>query len=392
MKQTETQFGEKKRVCRWLQHPGGKTLLASLLCVAIGLLVGFLCLLCINAQNAGDGILTILKNFMNYGTKEWRVYYLGSTLIKSVPLIVCGLSVMFAYKTGLFNIGVGGQYCAGICAALYAALAWHLPWYLCILLAMLTGAVLGVLSGVLKAYLNVNEVISGIMINWISLYLTNMILSDEKIFLSDRSTTLPLRTTSPKSLIPDLGLSKLFYNNPYVTLAPIFTVLLAVIVAVLLNKRVLGYELKATGLNRHAASYAGMREKKNIVLTMAIAGALAGGAAAFYYLTGIEQWKTASTVPLMGFHGIAVAFLGGLNPFGILVSGFFVEHIKLGGSFLDTGYYSPQVAELIVAIIIYLCAFVLIFRQLLQRTVFSVKRKQKDKQTGGASDNGGDVA
>lgn len=101
-------------------------------------------------------------------------------MVKSVPLIMCGLSVMFAYKAGLFNIGVGGQYCIGICFSLYAALVWQLPWYACIIVAALIGALWGALSGLFKALFNVNEVIACIMTNWIGLYLTNILLSHPK--------------------------------------------------------------------------------------------------------------------------------------------------------------------------------------------------------------------
>ena len=103
--------------------------------------------------------------------------YLGNTLVKTAPLLMCGLSVLFAYKVGLFNIGAAGQYVVGAGAALYCALAWNMPWYVCLLAAALAGALLACISGALKAFCNVNEVISGILLNWISLYAVNSLLS-----------------------------------------------------------------------------------------------------------------------------------------------------------------------------------------------------------------------
>ena len=146
-----------------------------------------------------------------------------------------------------------------------------------------------------------------------------------------------------------------------------------------MNKTTFGYELKATGNNKYAAKYAGMKDKRNIILTMAISGALASLGAAFFYLTGIENFKTASSVPAMGFNGIAVAFLGGLNPIGVVIAGYFVQHITLGGSKIDTTYYNPQVADLMIAIIIYLCAFVLFFKQFMKKYLNKLTEKIADK-------------
>ena len=167
------------------------------------ILVGFLLLLCINPEHAGEGIISILKSWAKSSRKQRRIYELGSTLVSAAPLIKCELSVLFSYKPGLFNIGVAGQYTIGACAALYAALAWHCPWYVCMLLAMVTGAVWAMISGALKAFCNVNEVISCIMTNWIGLYLTNMLLGNVKE--STSVYTLDLGNNAPAAVIPDIG-------------------------------------------------------------------------------------------------------------------------------------------------------------------------------------------
>ncbi len=354
--------GNDAKLVTIIKKDGTQSVLSSILCALLGIFVGFIILLCINAEHAGEAIITILKNFLNFSSSKYRAQYLGSTILKSVPLIMCGLSVLFAYKAGLFNIGVGGQYCVGICVSLYAALAWDLPWYACIILTMLAAGFWGAISGAFKAFFNVNEVIACIMTNWIALYLTNIILKGE--MNPSTSETYPIPA---KSIIPDIGLRNLFNGNKYVTIAILFTVIIAIVIQIVLSKTTFGYELKATGHNKFAAKYAGMRDKRNIILTMAISGALAGLAASFYYLTGIENYTISSSVPAMGFNGIAVAFLGGLNPIGVIFAGLFVEHITLGGGYVDTNYYNPQVADLMVAVIIYLCAFVLFFKQFLKR-------------------------
>ena len=165
-----------------------------------------------------------------------QIYYLGSTLAKTFPFIMCGLSVLFAYKAGLFNIGVGGQYCIGICVTLYSAIAWQCPWYVCCLLAILAGALWGAVSGIFKALFNVNEVIACIMTNWIALYLTNMALSKPKVMNQSLSETYNIISAAPKALMPSGGLSKLFNNNQYATLAIVFAVLIAIFIIILLNK------------------------------------------------------------------------------------------------------------------------------------------------------------
>jgi ABC-type uncharacterized transport system permease subunit len=165
------------------------------------------------------------------------------------------------------------------------------------------------------------------------------------------------------ALMPTLGLDKLFSSNKYVTIAVPLSILIAILIWVILSKTKLGYELRATGFNKDAARYCGMKEKKNIILTLIIGGALAGIGAAFLYLSGYEQWEcTQSSVPAMGFNGIAATFLGGLDPIGTIFSSYFIQHITSGGAYLDKTMYSSQISDLISSIIIYLCGFVLFFK------------------------------
>ncbi len=373
---------EKKNI---LSNGAVQTLLASLFCIILGLVVGYVVLLVINPQGAGRAITAILQNFLYFPRPEVALEYFGSTLAKTAPLLMCTLSVLFAYKVGLFNIGASGQYAVGAGFALYFGIHYGAPWWLCLLLAMLGGAALGAIAGALKAYLNVNEVIACIMLNWISLYAVNTVLTEVKE--SGTTYTLPLRTNNPNALIPHLGLQHLFADNRYVTIAIPLAVIFAILVWVVLDKTKLGYELKATGLSINAAKYAGMREKKNIILTMAISGALAGLGAGFLYLCGIEQWSCAQTaVPNMGFNGIAAAFLGGIHPIGVIFSSFFIQHITSGGAYVDKMVYCSQISDLIAAIIIYFCGFVLFFKHVMRTRI----RKTEDKKVKSADKKGGE--
>lgn len=375
-----------KKTSFW-KKPVVQTLLTSLLCIVIGLLIGYIALLIIAPEGATEAITTIILNFMSRGTKVARLKTLGNTLIKTAPLMMCALSVCFCYKVGLFNIGVAGQYVAGAGMSLACALILQLPWYVCILAAALGGAVLGAISGALKAYRNVNEVISGIMLNWITLYLVNMVLSNPVAKESTSPYTVNIQAVNENGLIPSAGLGALFANNRNVTIAIPIAIIIAIIIWVVLDKTKFGYELKATGFNKDSAKYAGMKEKKNIIVTLAIGGALAGLGAAFMYLTGYMKWETTqASIPSMGFNGIAATFLGGLHPIGTIFSSFFIQNITDGGSLIDRMLYPSQISDLISGIIIYLCGFVLFFKYLLSKS----KAKQAQDDNANAEVKGGD--
>ena len=359
-----------------LKNNAVQSLVAALLCIVLGMLIGYIVLLFINPAGAGEAILAVIKNFFTYNRPEARLKYLGNTLVRTAPLLMCALSVLFAYKVGLFNIGAAGQYVAGACASLYAALAWGWGWLPCMLLAIVAGSVLGVIVGLLKSYCNVNEVISGIMLNWIGLYTANMILTNVK---EDTSPyTFQMTSFGKQAILPSLGLGKLFNNNKYVTIAIPLSIVLAIVVWVVLDKTRFGYELRATGNNKNAAKYCGMAEKRNIILTLVIAGAMAGLGGALLYQSGYEQWScTQSSVPAMGFNGIAATFLGGLNPIGTIFASFFIQHITAGGAYVDKTMYCAQISDLISAIIIYLCSFVFFLKYAMNRAIARHEEKQR---------------
>ena len=379
---------EKKSLIR---SESFQTLLASLACILGGLLAGYLALLIIEPSGAWKAITAVMKSFFNYPGRLMLKYF-GQTLARTVPLLMCALSVLFAYKVGMFNIGVAGQYVAGACGCLYAALAWNLPWLPCLLIGMAAAALLGAVCGILKTKCNVNVVISGIMLNWIVLYLTNMLLTQVKEDTSPYTFVLSHKNAS--AILPSLGLGSLFNGNQYVGLALPLSIVIAILVWVVLEKTRIGYELRATGNNKNAAKYCGMAEKRNIIMTLAISGMLAGLGAAMLYLTGYEQWQcSTSSVPGMGFNGIAAAFLGGLNPIGAILASFFIQHITAGGAYVDKSMYCAQISDLISSIIIYLCGFVLFMKYAMNTAIAKREEKaalkEKERaQTPEVSDNG----
>ncbi len=372
-----------------LKNPGIQAFVASIICILLGLLIGYVVLLFINPEGAAESILNVIKNFFTWSKPKTQLKQFGNTLSKTMPLLMCSLSILFAYKVGLFNIGVAGQYVAGSCACLYAALAWGWSWLPCMLFAIVAGAVLGAIVGILKSYCNVNEVISGIMLNWISLYTANTLLAKVKEVASPY--TMYLTDINPSALLPNMGLDTLFNKNKYVTIAVPLALIIAIAVSIILNKTKLGYELKATGSNKNAAKYSGMKENSNIILTLVIAGGLAGLGASMLYQTGYMRWEcTQSSVPGMGFNGIAAAFLGGLSPIGAIFSSFFIQHITDGGQYVNTNFYSSQISDLISSVIIYLCGFVLFIKITMTNLINRSDEKKEQKLKTANAGKGGD--
>ena len=346
---------------------GFKTVVTSLWCALIGLIIGFLILLCINPQNAGAGMLSTLKNFFVFSSHEARMRYFGQTLAKAAPLLVVSVSIIFAYKAGLFNIGASGQYIISIIAISYLGIIAKLNWFLVMIIAIIAGALWGVITGILKTFFNVNEVISGIMLNWIALYLANGLLTtNTSIWDSSHSQAFKIEQNNP-AFLPNIGLDKVFGDNSIVGIGILFALIVMIAIWVLLQKTTFGYQIKATGLNPYAARYAGINEKRNVIIVTAISGAIVGLAASINIQNGFTSWQLTSTVPSLGFDGISAAFLGGLNPIGALFSSYFITHIIDGGSMITDLGYAPQVANIMTSVIIYLSGIVVFVKNIINK-------------------------
>ena len=359
---------------------GANNAFSSLFAIFIGLLFGFVVLLISNPSEAVQGFIIILKGGFNTNAKG-----LGQVLYFATPLIMTGLSVGFAFKTGLFNIGAAGQFIMGAFTAVYIGVKWTflpapLHWMVAILGAALIGGLWALIPGLMKAYLNVHEVISTIMMNYIGMYTANFLI---KSTVYDSKKALSMGT-APSSVLPKGGLDYVFYNplgngkdlstvNSGIWIA----ILLAIVMYIILNKTTFGYELKACGFNKHASRYAGINEKRNIVLSMVIAGALAGIGGALLYLSGANgrHIKVVDVLAAEGFNGIPVALLGLSNPIGIIFSAIFISYITQGGNYMQTLDFVPEVIDIIIACIIYFSAFSLVFRSIIPR----IMRFRKDK-------------
>ena len=370
-----------------LQRDGTRALLASLLSILIGLVTGAIVILIVGMLNpsislkgAWDGIRLVLFGVFSTGrdavgalTFGFNPTNLGNMLFRATPLILTGLSVAIAFKTGLFNIGASGQYLAGTCASLFLALsipstvvpAW-LIWLIAFLGGVLAGALWGAIPGLLKATLNINEVIACIMTNWIAASLVTWLfdISNLKNMVEGTKSGYIYKTTYNGVATAKLGLDKIFPGSQ-VNGGIVIAVVMAVLVDILLEKTTFGYELKACGANRHAARYAGIRDKRNIVCSMAIAGAMAGAAGALYYLSGNTEffWSTYQALPSEGFDGIAVALLAVNNPIGVVFTGIFMSLLSIAGLQLtNLTAYNEYITDVIIAVIVSLSAFSLVIK------------------------------
>ncbi|MBM7561089.1 ABC transporter permease [Fusibacter tunisiensis] len=336
---------------------------SALLAIALGLIFGFVIMLFANPGSAFKGFNYILTGGLSR---------FGNVLYFATPILMTGLAVGFAFRMGLFNIGASGQYTMGMFFALYVGFMWDLPtgihWIVAILAGMLGGMIWGFIPGIFKALLNVNEVITSIMFNYIGMYFVDMwIRSNSTMYISTMSRTnyVPL-----SAQIPSLGV-----EGSNVNFGIIFAVILGIVLYIVLEKTTFGYELKATGFNKHAADYAGMKGKRNIVLTMIIAGGLAGLGGAFLILSpsGIAgssmTYEPVNIIAANGFNGIAVALLGNSHPIGIIFSSFFISHIQRGGSLANLVGYKPEIIDVVIAVIIYFSAFAMIMNAALGRFI-----------------------
>lgn len=381
-----------------------KTVASSLISILIGIIFGGVLLFIVSLFNsdtmspatAWEGFRIVLAGIFNTGrdldaggvlTFGFNSRLFGDMLFRATPLIMTGLSVALAYKTGLFNIGAPGQYLMGTMSAIVVALSLDtskipagLVWILAFLTAAVAGALWGCIPGFFKAFLNVNEVITSIMTNWIAANLVTIIFDNSKFRnMTDYGKvgyTLKLNSNGVAS--PKMGLDKIL-GGSNANVGIVIAIVIAILIYIMISKTTFGYELKACGSNKFAAKYAGMNEKRNIVLSMAIAGALSGIGAALYYLQGDIEffWNTSMTLPNEGFIGIPVALLAICNPIGTVFAGLFMAYLTISGNQLSAFTpYNEYMASIIVAVIVYLSAFSLFFKGLLDK-----KKKRADKSS-----------
>ena len=362
---------QMNKVRRFISSAGSLSAMSSILAIVAGLVAGFIILLISNPSRALQGFTTILTGGFS------DMFNLGQVLYYATPIILTGLSVGFAGKTGLFNIGASGQFTSGMFASILVAVKLiSLPApLLCIaalLAGILAGALWGLIPGILKALCNVHEVIACIMMNYIGMYLVNHFIRAAGIYdqLKNMTVRVPVKANTPR-----LGLDTLFATTTEqgsirpssVGSGILIAIVVCIVFYIILEKTKFGYELKACGFNRDAARYAGINENRGIILSMVMAGAMAGLGGSLIALAGSGRGiAVVDTLAAEGFNGIPVALLGLYNPIGIVFSGFLIAYLTQSGFLLQRYNFAPEVIEIIISVIIYFSALALLFKNAIQ--------------------------
>ncbi|WP_411355143.1 ABC transporter permease [Peptoniphilus harei] len=335
--------------------------LYTILAIVLGILIGSIILL-LSGTNPVEAYKVIFLGAFG------KPKYISWTIVKAVPLILTGLSVAFAFNTGLFNIGAEGQYIVGSIGALVVGLLLDLPPVIHGLVALLVGAlcgyIWGALVGILKAKFQVNEVISSIMMNWIAFYLSNYLLSFPILRSIESDNSYPIKESASIKIagawkMSESGRAYLAQHkflkdilNPPLNFGIIIAILAAIVVWYILKKTTLGYELRAVGFNEKAAEYGGIDINKSIVKSMGIAGILAGLAGAITVLGVSGDIGIMAAQEGYGFDGMAVALIAGNNPLGTIPAALLYAGLTYGGGKLTTiGTYS-EVVNIIIGIMI----------------------------------------
>ena len=365
--------------------------LYTVLAIVLGIIIGSIILL-VSGTNPIEAYKVIF--FGAFGKPK----YISWTIVKAVPLILTGLSVAFAFNTGLFNIGAEGQYIVGSIGALVVGLLLDLPPVLHGLVALLAGAlcgyIWGALVGILKAKFEVNEVISSIMMNWIAFYLSNYLLSFPLLRNLESDNSYPIKKSASIKILgswkaSEAGKAVLANNkflrdilNPPVNFGIIIAIVAAIVIWYILKKTTLGYELRAVGFNQKAAEYGGISINKSIVTSMGIAGILAGLAGAITVLGVSGNIGIMAGQEGYGFDGMAVALIAGNNPLGTIPAALLYAGLTYGGGKLTTiGTYS-EVVNIIVGIMI---LFIAMPKLLDMIRFFFTKWTKKDSNTSGGN-------
>ncbi|KIL44946.1 ABC transporter permease [Jeotgalibacillus soli] len=336
-----------------------QAILVPVISVLLGLIAGAIVML-VSGFNPIEGYGALLRGAFG------DTFYIGETIRQITPYIFAGLAVAFAFRTGLFNIGVEGQLLVGWIASVWVGLAFDLPKFIHLPMAVLAGAAAGAIwgfvPGFLKARLRVHEVIVTIMMNYIALHLVNYLV---RYVISDEQNTtvaVPPSASLKSPFLENLTDFSTLHNGIFLALAA------AIIFWVVLEKTTTGFELRSVGFNQHASEYAGMNVNRNIVLSMVISGAFAGLGGAMEGLGTFGYGFIHGAFSGVGFDGIAVALLGGNVAIGVILAAALFGTLKVGALNMPIESGVPtELVEIVIALIIFFVASSYIIRYLLNR-------------------------
>jgi len=344
----------------------------SFLSILLGLLVGAIVLI-ISGNNPIEAYGAMIEGIIG------KPKYIAWTIIKATPYILTGLSIAFAFKTGLFNIGAEGQFIIGALVATVVGYSINLPAVihipLTIILAGLAGGLWGSIAGFLKSKFGINEVIATIMLNWIAFYLSNFMVSNSFISVPNSEASVNIQDSASIGID---WLKGLVGPATSVNWGIIISIVLVFVIWFILTKTTLGFELRAVGHNKDAAEYAGIDVGKSILKSMAIAGLLAGVAGAIQVMGVTHNITVLAAQEGYGFDGIAVALIANSNPIGVIFSGLLFGAFKYGGIKMQSVGAPSEVINIVIGSIVFFIALSNGLRMLY------IKMKQKKAKGGNA--------
>ncbi len=332
----------------------------ALISIGLGLFVGLIIMLIINPGKAFSGMFYLLFGVFMIGNFTQNF---GDILFNATPLLIVGLAMVIAFRSGLFNIGGSGQMVVGAFVAVLIGIKWDIPapwhWMVAIIFGTIAGALWGMIPGLLKAFRNTNEVVSSIMMNYIGMYLVASQVFMQGIYDPNSGQSLPVNQSA---WLPRF---EALFGNSHVNIGFLIAIAMVVFIQILVYNTRLGFELQASGLNKDASLYAGMDSKKNTIITMLISGGLAGLAGSMLFLSNYinsvniivyNRLPSESILLSQGFDGISVALLAVNEPIGAVLSSLFLSIIRRGATYMSlpqAGGYVSQISEIIIAIIVY---------------------------------------
>lgn len=265
-------------------------------------------------------------------------YGLAETFVKTIPLLLCGLGLMIAFRAKVWNIGAEGQLLMGAVAATWVALSFpELPTFL-LLSAMFissfaAGALWGIIPGILKVKLQTNEIISSLMLTYVAAKLLEYLVYGPWREPGALGGFPHTQIFSSSAQLPRISGTRLHWPNLVIAL------FLAGALFILLHRTKIGFEIRVTGDNPEAARYAGMNYLKTIILVMGISGGLAGLAG--FEAVGIQHRLRKGISPGYGFTAIIVAWLGRLSPVGVILSSILLGALLVGGDMIQISLGLP---------------------------------------------------
>lgn len=362
---------ETKGIKRRIQEAMiNETFLFTILSILLGLIVGAI-IIFISGYNPVEAYRLMIEGVFS------KPKYMAWTVIQATPLILTGLSVAFAFRTGLFNIGVEGQFIIGALVATLLGYFIELPALLHIPLVFFGGAlaagIWGGFAGYMKAKFGVHEVIGTIMLNWIGLYLSNYIVSRDAVKMKGTESSYDIHESARISID---WLKGLVGPATKVNWGIFIAVIITMVISYILFKTTIGYELRAVGFNKNAAEYGGINVKQSMVLSMMIAGALGGAAGALHVMGRSYHVSILAAMEGYGFNGIAVSLIGNNSPLGVVLSAFLFGGITYGGGKMQIIGVPTEVINIVIGSIIFFIATYRMFRYVI--LLFNKKKLQKE--------------